>query len=88
MAMPQIITDPTRATCLSFKDPEWEFLRQSMVESHQGDQPLTMEEATQWMKEAWTCENKRKVVAWNAQLGLDQTVQDELDRISQEEENI
>ena len=76
MAMPHIITDPTLATCPSFEDPKWEFLRQCMVDAHQGEQPLTMDEATQCMKEAWTCENGHKVVAWDAQMALDQAEQD------------
>src|ERR1700761_1517036 len=69
--MPRITVDPTRAICPSFEDPEWEFLRQTMIDAHQGDQPLTTEEAAQQMKEAWTCENECKVLAWNAQLEQD-----------------
>ena len=37
--MPRIVDDPTRAVCPSFEDPEWEFLRQSAVNAHQGDHP-------------------------------------------------
>ena len=85
--MPRIINDPTRAICPSFEDPEWEFLRQSMVEAHQGDPPLTEDEAAQRMKEAWTHENQRKVAAWNAQLEQDQAEQDEIDRLAQEAED-
>ena len=85
--MPRITNDPTRAICPSFEDPEWEFLRQSMVDAHQGDPPLTEDQAAQHMKDAWTHENQRKVAAWNAQLEQDQEEQDEIDRLAQEEEN-
>ena len=51
--MPCIVDDPTRATCPSFEDPEWEFLRQNMLDANQGDPALTMDEATWRMKEAW-----------------------------------
>ena len=87
MAMPRITTDPTRATCLSFEDPEWEFLRQTMVDAHQGDQPLTIEEATQRLKETWTLENGRKVAAWEAQLTQDRAAQEEQNRLLQEEDD-
>ena len=80
--MQQIVNDPTRAVCPSFEDPEWEFLRQSAVNSHQGAQPLTLEEAAQQMKDAWARENQRKIDAWNNQLQRDQEEQDDLDRIS------
>jgi hypothetical protein len=62
--MPRITEDPTRAVCPSFEDPEWEFLRQSAVNAHQGDQPLTLAEAAQQMKDAWSRENQCKVVCY------------------------
>ena len=86
--MPRITVDPTRAVCPSFEDPEWEFLRQSMVGAHQGNQPLTTDAATLQMKEAWTRENERKVAAWNAQLEQDQAEQAEQDRQACEEEEV
>ena len=86
-AMPRITEDPTRATCPSFEDPEWEFLRQSMVDAHQGDQAFTLEDAAQQMKDIWARENERKIAAWNDQLEQDQAVQDEQDRLAQEEED-
>ena len=85
MAMPRIVTDPTRAICPSFEDPEWEFLRQSMVDAHQGEQPLTTVEAAQQMTDAWSCENGCKVAAWNIQQEQDQAAQAQLDRTAQEE---
>lgn len=86
--MPRIATDPTWATCPSFEDPEWEFLRQTMVDAHQGDQPLTIDEATQQLKEAWNHENGCKVAAWNAQLEQDQAEQDERNRVAQDKNNV
>ena len=56
--MPRIEDDPTQATCPSFEDPEWEFLRQNMVDAHQGDPALMMDEAAQRMKEAWAHKNQ------------------------------
>ena len=69
--MPRITNDPTRATCPSFGDPGWGFLRQSMIVAHQGAQPLTDAEAAQQMKEAWARENELKITAWDAQLEQD-----------------
>jgi hypothetical protein len=70
--MPHIMNDPMQAICPSFEDPEWEFLRQSAVNAHQGDQPLTLDEAAQQMKDAWSCENQCKITAWDDQLLQDQ----------------
>jgi hypothetical protein len=42
-----------------------------MIDAHISDVPLTIDEATQRMKEAWTRENDRKLAAWNAQLEQD-----------------
>ena len=57
-----------------------------MVNSHQGDQPLTLEEAAQQMKDAWSLENQRKIATWNDQALQDQATQDELGRVAREEE--
>ena len=84
--MPRIVYDPTHAVCPSFKDPEWEFLRQSMVNMHPGVDPLTMEEAAQQMKDAWARENQRKVDAWNAQQQEDHAEQGEQERVACEAE--
>ena len=78
--MPRIEVDPTQAVCPSFEDPKWEFLRQSMVDAHQGDPPLTLEGAPQRLKDTWACENLWKVEAWNVQLQQDKTEQDRLDK--------
>ncbi|KAH9040331.1 hypothetical protein EDB83DRAFT_2194205, partial [Lactarius deliciosus] len=83
--MPRILEDPTRAVCPSFESVEWDFLRQSMVDSHQGVVPLTPEEATQRLKDAWARENGAKVAAWDAQVEQDRAEQAELDRLAQEE---
>ncbi|KAF8267684.1 hypothetical protein EI94DRAFT_1683667 [Lactarius quietus] len=84
--MPRIVEDPTHAICLNFDGPEWEFFRQSTIAAHQGDQPLTAEEAVQHLKEAWTHENEHLVVTWIEQLEQDQAEQIECDRLAQEEE--
>ncbi|KAF8259773.1 hypothetical protein EI94DRAFT_1706846 [Lactarius quietus] len=73
--MPRIVEDPTWAICPNFDGLEWEFFRQSAITAHQGDQPLTPEEAVQCLKEAWTCENEHLVVAWVEQLEQDQAEQ-------------
>ena len=88
--MPRIVDDPTRATCPSFEDPEWEFLRQNMLDANQGDPALTMDEATRRMKEAWARENQRKVDAWNVQVQQDRAEQERLEqetRDAQEAQN-
>ncbi|KAF8267074.1 hypothetical protein EI94DRAFT_1701259 [Lactarius quietus] len=82
--MQHITKDPTCATCLSFEDPGWEFLRLSMVNTHPGPQPLTADEATQQLKEAWTCENVIKVGLWNTQVEQDTVAQVEHDRVAHE----
>ena len=86
--MPRIVDDPNRAICPSFEDPEWEFLRQSAVNAHQGDQPLTLAEAAQQMKDAWSRENQRKITAWDDQALQDRVEQDEIDRVAHEEEDV
>ncbi|KAN0138806.1 hypothetical protein V8E53_003194 [Lactarius tabidus] len=53
-----IVDDPMQAVCLSFEDPEWEFLRLSVVNMHQGDQPLSLAEAAQQMKDTWIRQEK------------------------------
>ena len=63
--MPRMIDDPTRAACPSFEDADWDFLRQPLIDAHVGDAPLTVEEVTRRMKEAWVRENDRKIAAWN-----------------------
>ncbi|KAH9033532.1 hypothetical protein EDB85DRAFT_2073772 [Lactarius pseudohatsudake] len=83
--MPRIVDDPTQATCPSFESAEWDFLRQTMVDAHQGVFPLTPEEATQRLKDTWARENGVKVAAWNAQVEQDRAEQEELDRLAQEE---
>ncbi len=86
--MPRILEDPTQATCPSFESAEWSFLRQSMVEAHQGVPPFTDEDATQQLKETWARENGSKIAAWNAQLDQDRAEQDKLDRMAREQEDV
>ncbi|KAF8257290.1 hypothetical protein EI94DRAFT_1818369 [Lactarius quietus] len=85
--MPRIAEDPNWALCPNFEGPQWEFLRQSMIAAHQGDQPLTSEEAALQMKGAWARENDLSIVAWNAQLQQDQEEEDERNRATRDEED-
>jgi hypothetical protein len=85
--MPCIMNNPTQAICPSFEDPKWEFLRQSVVNAHQGDQPLTLDKAAQQMKDAWSHENQCKITMWDNQLLQDQVEQDERDRVTRAEED-
>ena len=85
--MPRIIEDPTRAVCPNFEHAEWEFCRQPMIEAHMGDHPLTLEDAAQRMKDAWTRVNDLKVAAWNAQREQDREEQEDRDRLAQDEED-
>ena len=85
--MPRITEDPTKAVCPNFEHAEWDFCRQPMIEAHMGDHPLTLEEAAQRMKDAWTRVNDLKIAAWNAQLEQDREEQEGRIRLAQEEEN-
>ena len=58
-----------------------------MIDAHQGDQPLTAEDAAQQMKDTWARENQRKIAAWNIQLEQDRAEQEEQDRAAHEEED-
>ena len=78
--MPHILDDLNRVVCPSFEDPEWECLRQSMVNGHQGNHPITLEEAAQQIKDAWSCENQCKIATWDNQVMQDQTEHDKQDR--------
>ncbi|KAH9021338.1 hypothetical protein EDB85DRAFT_2152451 [Lactarius pseudohatsudake] len=60
--MPRILDDPTRAICPSFEGNDWDFLRQTMINGHQGVDPLTHEEAALQLKEAWARENANKAL--------------------------
>ena len=80
-----MINDPTWAVCPSFEDADWDFLRQPLIDAHVGDAPLTVEEVMWQMKEAWVCENDRKIAAWNTQLEQDHVEQEDRDRAVREE---
>ena len=56
-----------------------------MIDAHVGDAPLTVEEVTRRMEEAWVRENNRKIAAWNVQLELDHVEQEDRDRAVREE---
>ena len=84
--MPRIVNDPTQAICPEFEGPAWNFMRQSIINMHQGPQPLTAEEATQQLTDAWALDNATKLAAWNIQLDQDQVVQAEQEKVACEQE--
>ena len=69
--MPRIENDPTREVCPNFEAQEWGYMRQILINAHEGPQPLTVEEATQRLKDTWAQEWDRRVAQWNVQLGQD-----------------
>ena len=79
--MPRITEDPTRAVFPSFEGADWDILLQPMINTHVGDVPLTVKEASQQLKEAWAHENNHRVGAWNAQLEQDCIEQEDRDRL-------
>ena len=83
--MPCITEDPTQAVFPSFEGTDWDILLQPMIDAHIGDVPLTVEEASQWLKEAWAHENNHRVGAWNTQLEQDCIEQEDRDRLVREE---
>ena len=83
--MPHIVDNLNWVVCPNFGGPTWEYLRQSVVNAHQGDPPMTLEQASQQMKDTWAEENQRQIAAWNDQVREDQMAQDELDRVAGEE---
>ncbi|KAH9045971.1 hypothetical protein EDB84DRAFT_1265768 [Lactarius hengduanensis] len=85
--MPRIFEDPALSRCPNFQGNEWDFLRQTMIDAHQGGDPLTEEGAAQRLREAWTRENDNQRDAWNEQREQDQAEQEEQDRLAQEEED-
>ncbi|KAF8270571.1 hypothetical protein EI94DRAFT_1570970 [Lactarius quietus] len=85
--MPRIIEDPNQVVCPNFGGPQWGFLRQSMIGAHQGDQPMTHEEAAQQMKDVWMRGNEPFIAAWNAQIEQDQVKEVEHERVALEEED-
>jgi len=57
-----------------------------MMVTHQGDQPLAADEATQRMKDAWMRDNENEVAAWNAKLEQDRIERAEQKRLAQDKE--
>ena len=56
--MPHIVDNLNWVVCPNFGGPTWEYLRQSVVNAHQGDPPMTLEQASQQMKDTWAEENQ------------------------------
>ena len=84
--MPRIINDPALEICPSFEDQGWGYLRQMMIDMHQGPQPLTVEEATQRLKDTWAQEHEQRVAQWQAQREQDNEEAEEQARQAHEEE--
>lgn len=74
--MPRILHDPTHSVSPNFEGPEWEYLRQCIIDAHPGNIPLTAKEAARQMREAWTQDNNARVAAWNAQVEQDRAERD------------
>src|ERR1019366_10706051 len=85
--MQRIVTNPTQVICPNFGNPEWEFMRTSIIATHLGD-PLTAEEAIQQITDAWTLENNNRIEAWNQQLEADRVQLAEEEQKAQDQENI
>ncbi|KAI9434225.1 hypothetical protein H4582DRAFT_2060406 [Lactarius indigo] len=83
-----ILNDLTWDICPSFQGNEWDFLCQTMIDTHLGVEPLTEEGAALQLKEAWARENSNKITAWNEQLEQVRTEQEEQDMQVQEEEDV
>ena len=79
--MPSALDDPTQAVHPNFEGPEWEFLRQAIVDSHPGEIPLTGKEAARLMR-VWTRNNDARITAWNAQLANDRAEQVKRDKLA------
>ena len=86
--MLRILEDPTMAICLSFEGVDWDLLRQSLIDAHRDNQPLTPDEAMQNPKDTWGRKNHHKVATWNAQLEQDWVEREEQDRLANKEEDI
>jgi hypothetical protein len=84
--MPRITNDPSLEVCLSFEGPEWGYLCQIMINTHQGPQPLTTEEAVQDLKGTWAQEHNQRVAAWAAQMEQDNAKVEEVACQALEEE--
>ncbi|KAI9432911.1 hypothetical protein H4582DRAFT_2061276 [Lactarius indigo] len=85
--MPCILNNLTQDVCPSFEGNEWDFLRQTMIDTHLGVEPLTEEGAALQLKEAWARENGNKITTWNEQLEQACAEQEEQDMQAQEEED-
>ena len=84
--MPRITNDPTPEICPDFEGQGWGYLRQMMIDTHQGPQPLTVEEAAQCLKDTWAQEHDQRVARWQAQREQDNAELEEQARQAHEEE--
>ena len=84
--MPRITNDPALEICPDFEGQGWGYLRQMMIDMHQGPQPLTVEEAAQHLKDTWAQEHDQRVAQWQAQREQDNAELEEQARQAHEEE--
>ena len=84
--MPRIAIDPAKEICPAYEDQQWNFVRQSIIGAHQGEQPMTPEEALQRLKDVWARDRDIRLDAWNAQLEQDRAELEEHDRLAREEQ--
>jgi hypothetical protein len=77
--MPRIAIDPAKEICPAYEDQQWDFVRQSIIGAHQGEQPMTPEEALQRLKDVWARDRDIRLDAWNAQLEQDRVELEEND---------
>ena len=87
MNMPIIDNDPNLVVCPAFEGEFWAPMRQSMIDTHQGPQPLTNEGAVQRLKETWGLDNDGRIAVWNIQLEQNCAEQEEQQRIADEAED-
>ena len=84
--MPRLAFDPAQEICPTYEDQQWVFVRQMIINGHQGAQPLTPEDAVQHLKAAWARERNIRAIAWNTQLEQDRAELEEQGRIAQGEQ--
>lgn len=84
--MPCIAIDPSQEECPPYETQQWDYLRQVIIDAHQGPQPLTPEEAIQRLKDAWTWDHDTRMAAWNAQREQERAEMEEQEQLAQEEQ--
>jgi len=85
--MPPLVSDPTKDVCPAYEDEAFEDIRAALVARHDGDHPMTTEEAVAKLQAAWQKSHEKKVTRWNQQLdGERQRQAEETQRATEEAE--